>query len=178
MPSLYNSSRIPFVPTPLDIAGKMLQVADPDTDEIVVDVGSGDGRIPRLAAKDYGCTAVGIDNDPLLANYSLAKLREDKVKNAHIVLDDLFGFDFSKVDTVTMYLVPDAIRLLAPLLNRQLRANAKVVSHNYQVPGFKLEMYEEILSREDGKRHIVALYRNTLDTKGQGKFGSVLEHVP
>lgn len=178
MPSLYNSTRIPFVPTPLDIARKMLQTADPDADEIVIDVGSGDGRIPRLAAKDYGCTAVGIDKDPLLANYSLARLREDKVKNAYIVLDNFFGFDFSKVDTVTMYLVPDAMRLLAPLLHRHLQANAKVVSHNHQVPGFKLESYEEILSREDGKRHIVALYRNTVNDIGQGKFGSVPEHVP
>lgn len=165
MPRPEGFPKVPFVPTPLDITKQILRVADQESDDVIIDVGSGDGRIARLAAIDYGCTSIGIEKNPLLAKYSFTRIGEAKVKNAHIVFDDFFHFDYGKADIVTMYLTSAAVRQLAPLLQKKLPADAKIVSHNYLVPGFKLETYEGIQSQEDRKPHYVALYRNSLNTR-------------
>ncbi|MEA5570034.1 SAM-dependent methyltransferase [Calothrix sp. UHCC 0171] len=129
-----------YVPTPQEVVDKMLEVAKVGKNDILYDLGSGDGRIPITAAKKFGTQGVGIDIDPERikeANANAAKEGvTDKVK---FLQQDLFKTDFSKATVVTLYLLPELNVRLRSQLFEQLKPGTRIVSHAFDMGDWKPE---------------------------------------
>lgn len=150
----------PFLATPMIIADKMLQLARVDRDDVVYDLGCGDGRIVILAAKKYGARGVGIDIDPERIMESRTNAKKAGVEGlVEFRLEDVMKADFSRATLVTLYLIPESNEILRPHLERQLKLGTYVVSHNYHIPGWE---YKEIkfvtIKDEEGQEHSIYVY--------------------
>jgi SAM-dependent methyltransferase len=122
----------PFVITPTNVVTAMLDVAGVRAGDRLIDLGSGDGRIV-LAAAQRGATGVGIEIDAALVEKSRAAARRMKLDDrATFVTQDLFETDFSGYDVVTLYLLPDVNKRLAPKLFA-LAPGTRIVSHDYDL---------------------------------------------
>jgi SAM-dependent methyltransferase len=125
---------IHFVPTPNDVADAMLKLARVTADDVVFDLGSGDGAILIRAAEKFGARGVGIEIDPKLVQDAANRARKrgvaDKVR---FVQGDLFKADLSEATVVTLYLSGSINRRLAPKLMRELKPGARVVSHRFDM---------------------------------------------
>jgi SAM-dependent methyltransferase len=125
---------VPYVPTPMPVVKRMLELARIAPGDVLYDLGCGDGRIVIEAAKSYGARGVGIDLDPERVAEAKANARyagvEDKVE---IRQGDLFEADLSPADVVTLYLLPEVNVRLRPVLWRDLRVGARVVSHDFHM---------------------------------------------
>ena len=119
-----------YVPSPQPVVHAMLQLAGVRQGDLVYDLGSGDGRIPITAARDYGARGVGIDIDPRRIAEANANARSagvtDRVAFRH---EDLFTADFRDATVVTLFLSPDANLKLRPILLRELKPGTRVVSY-------------------------------------------------
>ena len=108
-----------YVPTPQEVVEKMLEVAKVTKDDVVYDLGCGDGRIPVTAAKKYGCKAFGFDIDPERIKESQENVEKNKVGNlVTIEQKDIFTLDLSKANVVTLYLLPSLNVKLIPQLEK------------------------------------------------------------
>jgi len=127
-----------FVPTPQEVVDAMLKLAKVTKNDVVYDLGSGDGRIPITAAKTYGARAVGIDIDPQRIREANENLKiagvSDRVK---FLNQDLFTTDISEATVVTLYLLPSLNLRLLPKLNSQLKPGTRVVSHSFDMGSAK-----------------------------------------
>jgi predicted RNA methylase len=125
---------VEFVPTPGSVVDEMLQLAGVGADDVVYDLGSGDGRIVILAAQKYGARGVGVEIDPRLVEMSLQIAREGEVADKVSFLeDDLFTADVSRATIVTLYLSPGVNAKLEPKLLRELRPGTRIVSHEFPI---------------------------------------------
>ncbi|MEM2910330.1 MAG: class I SAM-dependent methyltransferase [Nitrososphaerota archaeon] len=162
MPYPYASRKknpaIPFYPSPIDVVRLMLNVAEPKEGQVLVDLGCGDGRVLVEAATNYGSSVVGVESNPWLASYAYNKLLEKGIKNFKIVKGDLFEFNFSSADIITLYLTHDALKILKPRLESYIKPRTKLVAHDFPIPGWRPIAIESIISVEDGKLHKVYLY--------------------
>src|SRR5689334_17483379 len=108
---------IHFTPTRYNIADAMLKLANVGPDDVVYDLGSGDGRLPIIAAQKYGARGVGIEIDPALVELSWRIANEAEVANrVSFVVADLFESDLSQATVVTAYLSPTIMKTLEPKL--------------------------------------------------------------
>ncbi|MCF8884765.1 MAG: class I SAM-dependent methyltransferase [Nitrososphaerota archaeon] len=147
----------PFVPSPLDVVSKMLSIVDPKKDEILVDLGAGDGRILFSAARDYGCRAIGVEINPRLIEFIQRKISSTGLKNIKILRKNFYTYDFSEADIVTLYLLPENLRELKPRL-LSLKRGSRIVSHDYRIPGIRPDEVYLVKSMEDGRYHKIYLY--------------------
>jgi SAM-dependent methyltransferase len=123
-----------FAPTRQAVADEMLQLARVGPDDVVYDLGSGDGRIPVLAAQKYGAVGVGIEIDARLVSLAREVAREGGVADrVAFVEGDLFQADISEATVVTLYLSPSVNRDLEPKLRRELRPGTRIVSHQFPI---------------------------------------------
>lgn len=142
----------PYVPTPQDVVERMLTLAQVSRGDVVYDLGSGDGRIVITAAKRYGARGVGIDIDPERITEARANARQAGV--SHLVefrRGDILEADVSPATVVTLYLVSSANLKLRPILARQLRPGARVVSHAFGMgdwPPAKTDRFKDSLGDE------------------------------
>lgn len=122
-----------WIPTPDALVVRMLNAAEVTRDDLVYDLGSGDGKIPIAAAKQFGARAVGIEYNADIAELSRRTVAraglEDKVK---IITGDIFVEDFSKATVVTMYLLPELNQRLRPLLLK-MKPGTRVTSHQFHM---------------------------------------------
>ena len=147
-----------FSPTPHDVVAKMLELAGVRPDDVVYDLGSGDGRIVIAAAKQYGCRAVGYELDRELVKLSREKAAQAGVEDRVTFHQaDLFTADLSEADVVALYLLPVQNKRLIPQLKR-LRAGARVVSHHHDVPGAAPDEVIQFESEESGESHRLLLF--------------------
>ena len=139
LPLLQAPQRTPdihFTPTRHNIADAMLQLASVGSDDVVYDLGSGDGRIPIIAAQKYGARGVGIELDPRLVELSWRIANEAEVANrVSFVVGDLFDADLSKATVVTAYLSPSIMKVLEPKF-RALKPGTRIVSHEFSLPAW------------------------------------------
>jgi len=160
-----GSSREPdviFVPTPQDVVDKMLELAEVKKEDLVYDLGCGDGRIVVTAAKRYGCKAVGYDIDPERVEESLANVEENDVGNlVRIEQKDIFTLDLSEANVITLYLLPSLNVKLIPQLEK-LRPGSRVVSHDFRMKGVKPDKVVKLTSDEDGSEHKIFLWTTPL----------------
>lgn len=126
----------PFVPSPAGAVRKMLAAAALKPGEIVFDIGCGDGRLARLAAKDYGARATGLELSPLV--YLLARVVGLlRPSGAEIKLADFRWQDLSRADAVFCYLNKDIMTPLEAKLRKDLKPGARVVSYIYRLPSWR-----------------------------------------
>jgi predicted RNA methylase len=123
-----------FVPTEQKVVEEMLQFASVDADDVVYDLGSGDGRIVILAATEFGAHAVGVELDPALVETSRQVARGAQVADkVRFVEGDLFEVNLSEATVVTLFLSPTINLRLEGKLKRELKNGARVVSHQFDM---------------------------------------------
>src|SRR6266566_1942795 len=111
---------IGFEPSPMSVADAMLELAGVKADDVVYDLGSGDGRIVILAAQKYGARGVGIEIDPRLVELSRMVARDGEVTDRVTFIEgDLFAADISQATVVTLWLTESVNTRLAPKLLRE-----------------------------------------------------------
>jgi SAM-dependent methyltransferase len=151
----------PFLPTPMCVVDKMLELADVDDNDIVYDLGCGDGRIVIAAAKKYGARGVGLDIYPQWIKKSQTNAKKAGVESSvEFRLEDAMSADISEATVVALYLLPESNDLLRPMLEKQLKPGALIVTHNYHISGWSdKEVCVETLKDSFGKEHTVFVYR-------------------
>ena len=151
----------PYVATPMEVVAKMLELAEVESDDIVYDIGCGDGRIVVMAAEKYGARGVGIDIDPIRIEEAKENARLSNVEHLlRFYLGDATKMNFSEATVVALYLLPESNAILRPMFDEQLDPGARVVTHNYRIPGWEdKEVDKFYLKDEWDKDHSIFLYR-------------------
>lgn len=122
----------PYVPTPQVIVDRMLQFANVAASDYVIDLGSGDGRIVRTAARVIGASGFGVDIDgDLVERSNTAAKKEGVADRAKFFQQDVFKADLSKATVVTLYVLPAMMTNLRPKLLSELKPGTRIVSHDY-----------------------------------------------
>jgi len=125
---------VPFVPTPDEAVAEMLKIANVGKDDVLYDLGCGDGRIVITAAKKFGCRGVGIDIDPKRIRESRENAIEAGVSDrVQFIQMDLFEADIREATVVTLYLLSEVNLRLRPKLFRELSPGTRVVSHEFSM---------------------------------------------
>ena len=128
----------PFVASPTPVVRRMLILAELKPGEVLYDLGSGDGRAVMMAAKDFGAKSVGIKLRDDLAKRALEGIQQlDLTDKPQIIQKDIFSVDISSADVVFLYLTTSANEKIKPKLEAELKPGARVVSHDYEVLGWK-----------------------------------------
>jgi precorrin-6B methylase 2 len=138
-----------YVPTPPEVVDAMLEVAGVTKNDVVYDLGCGDGRIPVAAASKYGARAVGVDIDPQRvqeANENVKKAGVDRLVT--IRNEDLFTIDLSEATVVTLYLLPSLNQRLIPKFMKELKPGTRVVSHAFDMGDWKPEKELDVMGRK------------------------------
>ena len=151
----------PYYPTPETIVDRMLKLGGLKPGEKMFDLGSGDGRIVILAARKFHADAVGVELDPDLYRQSLERIRKLGLqKSARIINGDLLQQDYSSADLITVYLFPEAIDAkVQPLLDRQLKRGARIVSNDFPFRNWTPEKVVDIADDGQGRSRTLFLYR-------------------
>jgi len=137
-----------YVPTPEAVVNAMLEVARVTRNDVVYDLGCGDGRIVIAAAKKYGSRGVGIDIDPQrLAEARANALSAGVADRVEFRQEDLFEADIREATVVTLYLLPSLNLRLLPKLERDLRPGTRLVSHAFDMADWTPEQHLEIDGR-------------------------------
>jgi SAM-dependent methyltransferase len=122
----------PYVPTPWPIVDEFLKMADIGKDDVVYDLGSGDGRLVITAAKRYGARGVGIEIQPQLVELANRQAAEAGVAGrVSFHTEDLFKADYREASVITLYLLPRFVPLLVPKFRAELKPGTRIVSHDY-----------------------------------------------
>jgi SAM-dependent methyltransferase len=158
----YREPDVIFVPTPQDVVDRMLELAQVTKDDLLYDLGCGDGRIVVTAAKRYGCKAVGYDIDPERVKESLENVQKNKV--GHLVKiehKDIFALDLEQANVITLYLLPSLNVKLIPQLDK-LKPGSRIVSHDFRMRGVKPDKVIELHSNYDDEEHKIYLWTTPL----------------
>lgn len=124
----------PFVISADEVVHRMLRMADVGPGDFLIDLGSGDGRIPIAAAKRYGARGLGVDLDPPLVELARANaVREGVAGSVNFEVRDLFETDLSQASVVAFYLLPNVAMQLRPKLLKELRPGTRIVAHDYDL---------------------------------------------
>ena len=143
----------PYVPSSAEVVERMLALAKVGPNDVVYDLGCGDGRIVITAAKKYGARGVGVDIDPLRINEAIANAREAGVeKLVTFKLQDALKTDVSEATVVTLYLLTFGNVQLRPALQKQLRPGTRIVSHNYGMGNWEADEVDTFTDKNGGKR--------------------------
>ena len=149
-----------YVPTPPKVVEAMLGLAGVKQNDLLYDLGCGDGRIVVTAAKQHGCHAVGFDIDPKRIQASLENVKKNQVeKLVQIKQQDIFELDLSKATVITLYLLPGLNVRLIPQLEK-LKPGSRIVSHDFDMKGVKPD--KVITVKAGGREHTVYLWTTPL----------------
>ncbi|MCH8830079.1 MAG: PQQ-binding-like beta-propeller repeat protein [Planctomycetes bacterium] len=152
----------PFVVTPAAVVPKILSLANVTKNDVVVDLGSGDGRIVIAAAKTYKARAIGYEIDKRLVNDSREQAKRQKLESLVTFRNqDLFKADLSKATVVTVYLFPEILKKLMPQFAK-LKPGSRIVSHQFKIPGVKPSKVVTVKSATTGIDHQLFLYKTPL----------------
>jgi len=131
---LSRQNLAPFIPTPEDVVDRMLTLAKVTRDDVVYDLGCGDGRIPIAAAKKYGAKGVVLDIDPALVELAKSNAKAAGVEAlVDFQVQNVLAADVSKATVVTLYLLSSSNERLRPMLMKQLKPGARIVSHAFSM---------------------------------------------
>lgn len=150
-----------YVPTPPEVVDAMLKLANVTKDDVVYDLGCGDGRIVIAAAEKFGAHGVGIDIDPERISEARANATKAGVNDrVRFIEGDLFETDLRPASVVTLYLLPSLNLKLRPKLMSELKPGTRVVSHAFDMGDWKPEQDKDV-----NGRHV---YFWTIPTKAAG----------
>jgi hypothetical protein len=158
-----------FVPTPQKVVDKMLEMAEVKKEDLVYDLGCGDGRIVVTAAKKFGCRAIGYDISPKRVKESLENVKKNNVGDlVRIEQQDIFTLDLSKANVVTLYLLPSLNVKLIPQLEK-LKPGSRIVSHDFDMKGVKPDKTVIIPDEDDDYGdHTIYLWTTPLKRQKAG----------
>lgn len=152
----------PSFPTPQVVVDRMLELAQVKPNEYVYDLGCGDGRIVITAAQKFNAKGVGIEIRRDIYETTLGRVNSlglsDQVKIIH---GNALKADLSQADVVTLYLLTSSNEKLRPILEKGLKPTARVVSHDFEIRGWKAAKIEKMMV--EGRPHMIYFYR--LDAK-------------
>lgn len=154
------SSVAPYVPTPIDVVKKMLKVAGAGPDDVVYDLGCGDGRILFTAVEEFGVRkAVGFDLNPIMCQTVQNKVALKSLNNRiEVVNRNFFLVDLSQATLVTIYLTTSGNTKLKPKFEKELHRGSRVVSHDFPIHGWTT-LKGDAPNYFDFGSHKVYLYR-------------------
>jgi cyclopropane fatty-acyl-phospholipid synthase-like methyltransferase len=152
----YSNKLAPYVASPARVVDRMLELASLKPGETLYDLGCGDGRILIAAAEKYKARTVGVEISPKLVAAAIARIdREGLNGRARVIQGDLLEVDLTGADVVTMYLDTSLNERLRPRLEKYLKPGARVISHDYAVPGWKPTKVDKT---DDHRGHVIFLY--------------------
>jgi protein-L-isoaspartate O-methyltransferase len=164
-PPLTAQSRnlAPYVSTPSDVVDRMLTLAKVGPRDVVYDLGCGDGRIVIAAAQKFGARGVGVEIDANLVNQAEANAKAAGVeRRVKFLIQDAMTVDVSDATVVTLYLLSASNVKLRPILTRQLRRGARIVSHSFAMGDWEPEVVDTFRDANGTSR---TLYLWTTDGK-------------
>ncbi len=157
-PKFIRTADCVYVPTPNDVVEKMLEMAELKKSDLLYDPGCGDGRIAVLAAKKYGCKAVGFEIDPKRIEDAQRNIAKRKVEQlVKIEQKDIFKLDLSPATVLGIYLLPEMLVRMKPQFER-LKPGTRIVAHDYYIEGIKADKTVTMTSNEDNVKHTIYLY--------------------
>jgi len=134
----------PWVPTPMKVVKRMLELADVKEGDVVIDLGSGDGRIIMTAAKEYKARAIGIEADPIRLLWSRSIIRRKGLsERVKVLRGNFFQKDLGEATVVTVYQTQQINNKLKPKFERELKPGTRVVSHTFTFDGWKLTTVDQ-----------------------------------
>ena len=136
---------IPFVPTPIEVVDRMLELAEVKKGDVVYDLGSGDGRIVIRAAKKYGVRGVGIEMDAQLLDKARKAAKAAGV--SHLVefrSEDALKTDISPATVVALYMLPWFNEAMKPNFQKYLKPGSRIVAHDFGIEGWKPDKAEKL----------------------------------
>lgn len=155
---------VPYVPTPQAVVDKMLELADLKSGEVLLDLGSGDGRIPITAAKKYGVQATGVDLNPVRVQEANENAKRERVTDKVTFKEqDLFETDLTHADVITMYLLTRINMKLRPQLMK-LKPGTRIVSHSFSMGDWQPDKTVRIDGRDV---YLWIVKENTTQDAGQ-----------
>jgi precorrin-6B methylase 2 len=154
----------PDIPTPLAVIEKMLDDAHLKPTETLYDLGCGEGRVVIMAAERYHAHAVGIELSRDIYQKTAEHIKAMGLDNlVTIVHGNALHYDLAAADVVTLYFLTSSNDRLKPVLEKYLKPTARVVSHDYEMRGWKPSMKESVMA--DGRAHMIYVY--TMSEKGR-----------
>jgi SAM-dependent methyltransferase len=130
----------PYVPTPQEVVDSMLELAQVGPRDLVMDLGSGDGRMVLTAARRYGARGVGVDLDPELVERSAEEAQRDGLADrVRFRVEDVTRTPLAEASVVTLYLLPGLMRALQPRFLAELAPGTRIVSHDFDLGDWKPE---------------------------------------
>src|SRR5438093_7059960 len=154
-----QESLAPYVPTPQPVVDRMLELAGVTSKDLVYDLGCGDGRIVITAAKKYGARGVGVDINPERIREANENARSAGVeKLVTFIEQDALKVDVSQATVVTLYLLSSSNLKLRPILTRQLKPGARIVSHAFSMGDWE-PLKEETLTDGEGFNRTIYLWK-------------------
>jgi hypothetical protein len=154
-----------FIATPSDVGVEMLRMASVSAQDVVFDLGSGDGRVVVAAAREFGARGVGVEIDPELVKTSRdAAYGAGVTERATFLWQDLFVTDLSTASVVTLYLRDDVNLRLRPKLLHELRPGSRVVSHDFDMGDWRPDRVQRV--RGPNRDHRLFLWLIPADVAG------------
>jgi cyclopropane fatty-acyl-phospholipid synthase-like methyltransferase len=153
---------IPFVPTPVEVVDKMLEMAQVQRNDVVYDLGSGDGRVVIRAAKKHGARGVGIEMDQTLL--AIARKSAEAEGVSHLVefrAEDALKTDLSPATVVTLYMLPWFNEAMKPNFRKYLKPGSRIVAHDFGIEGWtphKTEKLPEPEKKAGGYVHYHSIF--------------------
>lgn len=153
-----KKSMAPYVTSPMSVVERMLELCGADRSKVVYDLGCGDGRILVTAAQKYDARAVGVELSPKWAQLATDKVVEAGMQHrVRVLQQDMMEADLTEADIVTLYLITEANKILRPKMERELKAGACVVSHDFEIDGWKPSKVETI--KVYHRPHVIYVYK-------------------
>lgn len=171
----------PFITSPNNTVMRMLSIASVGRDDHVIDLGSGDGRIPITAALKFGASGGGVDLDARLVELSNRRAAEAGVGDrVRFERGDVFAADVRKATVVTLYLLPPIVQGLRPVLQRQLRPGSRIVSHDFPFEGWQADAMETFFAPEknDGRGGNSTVFLYVVPAVVHGRWSITLSGAP
>src|SRR3990170_3198987 len=156
------NEEIPFIPTPIEVIDRMLELAEVKKGDVVYDLGIGDGRIVIRAAKKFGVRAVGIEMDSWLLDKARKAAKAEGV--SHLVefrSEDALKTDISRATVVTLYMLPWFNEAMKPNFKKMLKPGARIVAHDFGIEGWEPDKTEKLPGFElkaEGHKHQHVIY--------------------
>jgi SAM-dependent methyltransferase len=152
----------PFITSQDVVIDRMIELADLSEDELVYDLGCGDGRILIAAVQQSGCRGVGFDIDPDRVNEARANAKQQGVdQRVEFVRQDIFTVDLSKADVAMMYLLPWMMNKLVPQFDK-MRPGCRIVSHEFWIEGVEPDKVIECTVDAEQRSHGIYFYTTPL----------------
>ncbi len=157
-PSPKKKPDVGYYATTQDVVEEIFKQVKVQKTDVVCDLGCGDGRFVITAAKKYGCKGIGYEIDPQLVETGRKRARELGVTDrVEILEEDIFTADLGKMTVVTLFLLPNLNTRLIPQLEK-LPPNARIVSHEFDVPGLVPDREMTFVSKQDDSEHLLYFY--------------------